>query len=255
MNLKKLFPELELFDTAVVLAFTTSYLYFVTYFYEQSYCSTFKIPSSFISINFDTMLAFYSNIFTLIFYVIAPGFIIWFYFGKAAKKSLVINRIVVFNIIIICSFILTYNIILIPNSGIYILIAIYLIIIIISLILLWKLPRIAHSSEKVNESMTVNDAILWFKKIIRRGVLFFLSGGLIAANFLGREDAHKQVNFLVLKSSPQRIVIRNYADKLICKDYDEKKRNIGDTIIIIKIADSAPLVLIQRQLHTDSNLY
>ena len=86
-DFKKLFFELKVIDAAIFLAITSAYLYFVTFIYEQAYCSHFDIPASFIVIGIDTILSFCSTIAALVFKVAFPIITCWIFFRKNIKKS------------------------------------------------------------------------------------------------------------------------------------------------------------------------
>ncbi|MCJ7497382.1 MAG: hypothetical protein MUO78_04525, partial [candidate division Zixibacteria bacterium] len=91
------------------------------------------------------------------------------------------------------------------------------------------------------------------KGIVEYILPFVGRGGLIAILSLflvlifsweaGRSRALKQDEFLILKASPELVVLRIYGENLICAPFDRTTKEVKKTISIFKIGDDPDLKL------------
>lgn len=79
----------------------------------------------------------------------------------------------------------------------------------------------------------------------KTGYLIFLGIciGLCITYFTGRYVASKQEEYFVLNTSPERVIIRIYGDKLITASFNRETKEVQKNIIILKVGEDPRLVL------------
>lgn len=77
-----------------------------------------------------------------------------------------------------------------------------------------------------------------FKGMITFIVLLALALGF----FFGKNDAQKKVEFLVINSTPEQVVLKIYDDKLITAPFDRKTKTIERIFLIGKVGSDSHLM-------------
>jgi len=79
-----------------------------------------------------------------------------------------------------------------------------------------------------------------FTNIDRREFLIFaliLTAFVFPKDF-GKLKARQQVNYSVINTSPEAVVLRTYGDKMLCIPFDRKNKEIQRRFFILKISDN-----------------
>lgn len=229
---KNIFTKIE--ESIFLLAFP-AFSYLLAFVYEIGYCKTFGVPYEVIKPDLSTFLCFSLPVFSISY------FLIYLIDSLVSLKENSLNVGPVRRILVLYY---PFIVLLIIFGFIYrwqwkrfelqsLVLAVILLVVVLLDVL--DVLHIAISKEK---GQSLLSGLKGLKRIdlLKHShlqsqvghqllILFFLFGiGSVISLSLGEADALNQAFFLVPTSHPNSIVIRNYGDKMICVDFDYKKK-------------------------------
>lgn len=215
----KFFPE------AILAVLIPIFGYLLAFAYETGFCVYFNIPVEFIEISLISVLKITGTLITI-------TFIIWMFYEFLDSIKFFNNPIgrALSRILI--------PIILIP-IGIYVfdLPWYYILIMYPFIFVLFVLPLfqkgIKGYKRKVEYTLNQDLKDEWLidklaKKIGPYALIFlmFFIVGLGILNVAGGFNAKTKMTFMVIKSSPELVILRKYSKNFICTSFDRKKKEI-----------------------------
>jgi len=219
------------------------YGYFLTYRYEQGYCSNFDIPDTLIKIDLFDMIKVIGKLIPLILFL-------YFFFEisyspKPSKNPLVrsINRLFLPILFIFVSLITL-------NFSLQALI-IFLIIILFFIFAEFILPLISARKvkgykKKLEYQEDIEKKQEWLvTKFLKQLsfpaylILFLSFFSLLFIDSVGSIKAKNQKSFLIIKSKPELVILRKYSDILICTTFNRKNKEVHNNFYLKSISQIA----------------
>jgi hypothetical protein len=246
----------KIIDTTLIIAIIPAYIYFVTFEYENGFCNNFGIPTYLIEPSLTTILIFATTLFGVFFSSIkALGLSLPFFKAVDDEKKThlrginKINGICIFGgILMIYAYPFSWKLILIISS-------VTLILNLITwgiplLLLIRKKKSLKEKLQQVeDENVEDTDKIDWlvhlFKKLNNKERTFFFVILVIPyISFLfGNGEAMKQKEFLTICNNENTVVLKKYNDIFVCAKFNRKTNQLSDSLILIKLSESEPIIL------------
>jgi len=220
----------------ILLFLVTVFGYLFLYLHEVGYCDKFEIPELLIEVNILKLvsLAFY--------FIIALNLL--FFAVRYIKKKITAIRIAftIFILAIVILFGFAFDLWRWPKI---LLLFLFLLSVFLPDFLDFMIRgegQVFFLSKKRGESELEKQKEERLLDIIRgkpserilliTGLLFSLS---ILGLPLGSLYARTQRSFMLIKSSPELVVLREYSNNLICSEFDRQKKEISGKYLILKI--------------------
>jgi hypothetical protein len=233
----------------IILALLSAGSYLFAFYYEKGYASVFNIPTSFISVNINSILVF-GTILASILLIVLP-FVNMFIFLTTGRVHPIIQRSLIS--VLFLGVVLLFQIYIygLSNWRSWILILIFLVIF---LFLDFVFPVLTQRGKtyvgKLESQEEFDQQFTSFFSLLRAKlgntalmiVAVFLVGMYIAST-AGTAEAIRQDSFLVTNTSPELVVLRIYGDNLICAPFDRASGEIEQSFSIIKSSGETGLVL------------
>lgn len=246
-SVEKQTPKNWVSDALIIAAFPIV-AYVITYAYESGYAGIFGIPSQFIALNLITFLVVTGALTGVILSLFMYANFILLILPKS-DSPLFRGIIKLFPMILLSvAYLILYGKLwhywIIPIG-------------VIALIFLieFGFPLITQKGrpsyrEKYDEQekleSNVKGIFEYVIPLVGRGpaiAIVYLSIFLILSSEAGRSRALKQDEFLIIKASPELVVLRIYGEKLICAPFDRTTKEITRTFTILKTGDDPNLKL------------
>jgi hypothetical protein len=217
--------------------------YIVAYLYELGYCSTFGIPSEFISPDTTHVLIAVSKVFLSAVTIFWVAYVFIMMTAKPKKRGPIRRRLMLLTIIavIYIAFAIDY-----PSARRewYFIIPIFIIFI----FLFFIGPAITHRNIKGYRNRLIaqdgidaaTNPINYIERHIGRSLaimLLLLLPWIALPYFNGETDASEQQNFLVPSTYQNSVVLRIYGDNLICAELDPHGAMLTDRFFMISMDD------------------
>lgn len=240
------------FNFTVILTVIPAYVYFTCFIYEQAICNRFGVPDYLIEPNLTTVLIFGTTIWGILFSCLKLlGFSTPLFRAVKDENKRHLRMIYAINgLCLIISIIMFYAY---PPS--WTLLFVLLGVTAAFNLFTWGLPLLFRLREKktmkeklddIHSETDDNDIIT----IVMQGMtsqerLFFLVLIMIPGitYFIGDGQALKQKQFQTFASIPNIVVLRKYDDLLVCSDFNRTEKTIGDSLILVKVSESQPVIL------------
>lgn len=237
------------FDKSLFVIYISILFYLSAYSYKSGYLSFYKVPTSFILVDFSTLLNISVPIIGLIVILILMLDILFIYFPK--KGSVVKKGFMSIGFLIPINALLNY--IFGWNNGKY-----FIWILILFLIIEFGVPLFCFKKEALNYWGKYNK--LWSRGISFNptpnpdrsdfhywiidnfGIAFFNAFWILyLSTFLltsyGKNIASQETLHNVLNTKPEMIVIDVRGNEMVCKPFDRLKKTFGNDFFILKEAD------------------
>ena len=250
----------------ILTAFIPAFSYLTAYFFERGFCGQLQIPLSFIEIGINEVLK--------VIVLIIP-LILFLFFGIVLTIYVRILKNPVFKILSRSIFPLFLFFLMFAFSGLS------LVKVIIGFLIFWfifigsdfifplfskrkfrgyykrTLESYLESDKKPKDLFDkISDSFIEQFGILTYTIIFFLSFILIFfVGDMGRTYARNKRSFMIIKSSPELVILRRYSSSYICAPFDREKKEFkkkfylktGDKIseegFEIVIEDIGPLKL------------
>ncbi len=250
----------------ILTAFIPAFSYLTAYFFERGFCGQLQIPLSFIEIGINEVLK--------VIVLIIP-LILFLFFGIALTIYAQALKNPVFKILSRSIFLLFLFFLMFAFSGQS------LVKVIIGFLIVWfifigsdfifplfskrkfrgyykrTLDSYLESDKKAKDPFDkISDLFIEQFGILTYAIIFFLSFVLIFfVGDMGRSYARNKRSFMIIKSSPELVILRRYSSSYICAPFDREKKEFkkkfylktGDKIseegFEIVIEDIGPLKL------------
>lgn len=250
----------------ILTAFIPAFSYLTAYFFERGFCGQLQIPLSFIEIGINEVLK--------VIVLIIP-LILFLFFGIVLTIYVRILKNPVFKILSRSIFPLFLFFLMFAFSGLS------LVKVIIGFLIFWfifigsdfifplfskrkfrgyykrTLESYLESDKKTKDLFDkISDLFIEQFGILTYTIIFFLSFVLIFfVGDMGRSYARNKRSFMIIKSSPELVILRRYSSSYICAPFDREKKEFkkkfylktGDKIseegFEIVIEDIGPLKL------------
>lgn len=228
----------------IIIAVIPILAYLVTFSYEVGYAGFFLIPQNLITLNIINFFAVCGVLLSLFVILLWP---ILIYIDLVKKETNVITlrfvKLFPFYLWLVVNELL-YGFTLWREWILSLIIAIILSIIEFGAPLLSQRHKGSYN-EKLKADLeadlkteTIFDRLLQFLGWkIYLFTLIFIFMLLISYN-VGRAEALKKVNFLVVDTSPEVAVLRIYGDYLICVPFDRGSREVQRSFVILNMSES-----------------
>ncbi len=240
------------FSLTTILAFLPAYVYFSCFVYELGYCHYYNIPKQMIDPNLSTILVFATTILgVLVSCLKVLGISTPLFRGLQDKSKSHWHPILFSNGI----FIIIILIVLYVYPFSWKLLGWTVGTLAIINLIFWLLPLLlnfknkAPLKEKLNEIHQQKDnfdlieylfQFLTFKERLFIAILFLIPS---ISYLVGNGEAMKQSQFQVLTQLPDIVFLRRYDDTYIFTNVNRKEQIVGDSLILIKLSNSQPLVM------------
>lgn len=234
-------------DALIIAAFPIV-AYVITYAYESGYAGIFGIPSDFITLNLTTVLVVTGALFGVILTLFIYANFILYILPKS--DSPIFRGVVKLLPLILLSvaYLLLYG--KLWRYWIFPVICILLFI-----LMEFGFPLITQKGnlsyrEKYEEQEKIEGKVKgiveYVLPLVGRGAFIAILSLFLVLIFsweAGRSRALKQDKFLIVKASPELVVLRIYGEKLICAPFDRTTKEITGTFTILKTGDDPNLKL------------
>lgn len=243
----------KIFGLTFFITIIPAYIYFVSFEYELGYCNYFNIPGYLIEPSITTILIFATTIFGILFSSLKVLGISLPLFKAAEDENKTHLRTINF-VNGICIFGTVLMMFAYPIS--WELLLICLIVTVLMNLLAWGLPflfllrqkkSIKEKLQRVeDEYVSSEDKLDWIDHLIKRfnreERMFFILIMLIPfISFLfGNGEAMKQEKFQIIAN---KVVLKKYNEVFICASFDRKTKILSDSLILVKLSESQPLIL------------
>jgi len=235
---KKIF---DLFSEGIFAALMPIFGYLIAYRYETGFAEEFDIPSSLVVVDLSKTLRVTGILIFL--YILILGFLdIRIQVGKS--ENAIIRSIGRF---LIPLFLLFGYIVLQGTSGLYVIP--WGIIIALTLIVEFVLPLVRERKtkgykkklEKQEEGLYQRDNSFISRMIkgkeddsglFRYAFVVLILISIFYINLFGSSEAKQKTKFLVIKSSPELVVLREYSQIFICAEFDRKNRTVQNVFYL-----------------------
>ncbi len=254
MSKEKIKKDPKIISETIFFFLIPIFGYFLTYAYEESYCMTHNIPSTFIEISLNTILR---NSFFLLAISAVIYLIIEIFYSNLIEilpsKNPIVNRIA--GILITNLIFFGYFFFFFVEEKTFSFREFLVPIIIVQIILIFFVfiypiletknvkgfrNRLRHSLKKSIFSNGVsNDSIIGkglniIGPSVSNVIIIFFALFVIAFS-VGRFEAKYKTMFLIIKSNPELIILRKYSDNFVCSTFDREKKEINCKFYLISI--------------------
>jgi hypothetical protein len=217
--------------------------YIVAYLYELGYCSTFGIPSEFISPDTTHVLIAVSKVFLSAVTLFWVAYVFITMASEPRSRGPIQRRLILLMVIgfIYIAFAIDY-----PSARTewYLIIPIFIIFI----LLFFVSPVITHRNikgyrNKLIAQDQVNAAtnpLNYIERYVGRSlliILLLLIPWIVLPYFNAQTDATEQEDFLVPSTYPHSVVLRIYGDNLICAELDPQDTELTGRFFMISMDD------------------
>lgn len=261
----------SVFSMSVILFLIPAYLYLCAFQYEKGACDFYMIPRDLITPDLTTNLtyciAFFGAIYLAYF---GPHIFSALFFYEKAKKNEAIFPFIRANCMMILVGYFAFSTITYPIDWLRTAELLLIPITIVNLMAFWQYLYIKDQlkakpyqqiSKEWNKVVNIPETILampdvlnlrWtvFKniKMPQPTVLLILFAIVWWSYSIGVRDAYQKTTYEISADKKGWVLLRKYGDDLILKNYDLKTKQLGDSLLIIKVSSTIPVKLVSKNL-------
>jgi hypothetical protein len=243
--MEKLFQIIKK-NPALVITAISAIGYLFAYLFQLGQCKYFHIPDNFIEVDLKSILSFASI--AVAYSVLILAVVTWIFhiFDNLAKT---LAQKITIAIVAWPPFIIPSLILLTDISGRSAILATAVFIIIQSLTLLAiQLYNRRHkfdTSQKNYETKNTEPMYYFYAYCILFGVI----GMMAFISWLGYMSASNKQMFYTLRNKNDNLVLlKQFGDKIFCKEYDIKSKKLKDSIVIINMNQTPTIKLTSQRI-------
>lgn len=239
--------ENRFLNLTVILAVIPAYIYFCSFTYETGICSRFNIPKYLISPNLTTILIFATSIWTILFSSLKMLGLSTSFFKPISNESKKHLRPIRFaNGVVIIIAVLMFFTYPLSWTLLWVLLGVAFFLNLIT----WGFPIIyfVERKKKVSEKLleiqaskpTKTDLLDYVFEYLNTKERIFVMILIVIpfiSFFIGDGEALKQTHFQIIPEKNNVLVLRKYDDLFICSPYNKTKKELEDSLILIKLSD------------------
>jgi hypothetical protein len=226
------------FSDALVIAFAPVYVYTLTLTYLLAFARVFAIPPYFVNVSWTAAFAVGMTLLALFEVAFVVAYIIACFWIEGSPSRWAIRLAPLLMIV----FAVTYSawerwyrwwvIAIVPAISLA-----------IGLILFWLKPLQRELDEL---HRTTTDRRRYVFLIV--SIVCWLSMGYVVVGSLGVARALEEVNFYVIPTNPERVVLGIYGDTVVAATFDHATKEVKRDFVIIRVSEQPPLNLRQERI-------
>ncbi len=237
------------------LALLSAYMYVCAYTYEQAYLKEFGISSIHLNLDVNTIIRDATRIIGIVIILTGTYQLLLRILHPLLIKSKLYNEIIHTIVALLVIVILTWLYLPVNNHlFLYVLLSIGIVYLFILLSPLFKKIKQKVIHKRQNSALSEEKSALSEEKKNYYGfnkyyiyIFLFIINPIFLCQILGQGEAFRQHNFEIVHDSVNYVVIRQYGDKLICKNLTKKNQveNSGD---VLNLNNTKPLIISNMEL-------
>lgn len=232
----------------LLIAVASAGAYLLAFYYEKGFTSYFKIPTHFVNVSLATIFIIVALAISFLLFIFP---IADFIFQLIRGLHPVLYPSIATLLIVSLFSVIHLYLFGLSNWALFIF---HLVMLGLVALLFFVLPVVTRRKgnfiERIEEQQKRDRSVIGLYDVIAsrfgRDTLLIIAFSILSINFAenaGEAQAMKRVEFLVINTEPEMVVLQVYGDNMICAPFNRETKEVQTKFTVIKIAEDSKMAL------------